>query len=105
MTIAAAPAVGHGRRVAAATRSSAAATFTLGPVDLQIDWADRVAITGAERVRQDDAAGRAARPDAAGRRRSGARSGVVVGEIDQARGLFLGRGAAGAGVRRRGAGD
>ncbi len=31
-------------------------TFTLGPVTLQIDWADRVAITGAQRRGQVDAA-------------------------------------------------
>jgi ATPase subunit of ABC transporter with duplicated ATPase domains len=64
--------------------------FTLGPVDLQIDWADRVAITGANgsgkstllaamlgRVTLD-----------AGEATLG--PGVVVGEIDQARALFLG---------------
>ena len=69
--------------------------FTLGPVDLQIDWADRVAITGRERLGQVHAAGGAAGPGAA--RRRGRRSlgpGVVVGEVDQARGLFLGDGAA-----------
>ncbi|HST64419.1 MAG TPA: ABC-F family ATP-binding cassette domain-containing protein [Mycobacteriales bacterium] len=64
--------------------------FTLGPVDLQIDWADRVAITGANgsgkstllaamlgRVTLDE-----------GDAMLG--PGVVVGEIDQARALFLG---------------
>ncbi|MEV0256901.1 ABC-F family ATP-binding cassette domain-containing protein [Streptomyces sp. NPDC050732] len=64
--------------------------FTLGPVTLQIDWADRVAITGAngsgkstllaallERVPLD--AGHAALG-----------SGVLVGEVDQARALFHG---------------
>jgi ATPase subunit of ABC transporter with duplicated ATPase domains len=64
--------------------------FTLGPVDLQIDWADRVAITGANgsgkttllgallgRIPLDD--GHAA-----------VGPGVVVGEVDQARDLFLG---------------
>jgi ATPase subunit of ABC transporter with duplicated ATPase domains len=64
--------------------------FTLGPVDLQVDWADRVAITGANgsgkstllaallgRLPLDD--GYAALGP-----------GVVVGEVDQARGLFLG---------------
>lgn len=64
--------------------------FRLGPVDLQIDWADRVAITG---------------PNGAGKSTllaamlgrlsltSGSSSlgpGVVVGEIDQARSLFTG---------------
>jgi ATPase subunit of ABC transporter with duplicated ATPase domains len=64
--------------------------FTLGPVDLQIDWADRVAITG---------------PNGAGKTTllrvllggippdQGSASlgpGVVVGEVDQARSLFTG---------------
>jgi ATPase subunit of ABC transporter with duplicated ATPase domains len=40
--------------------------FTLGPVDLQIDWADRVGITGANGVRQVDIARGAAGPPAAG---------------------------------------
>ncbi|WP_410614849.1 ABC-F family ATP-binding cassette domain-containing protein [Amycolatopsis sp. lyj-109] len=64
--------------------------FTLGPVDLQIDWADKVAITGANgsgkstllaallgRVELSEG-GAALGP------------GVVVGEVDQARRLFLG---------------
>ena len=64
--------------------------FTLGPVDLQIDWADRVAITGANgsgkstllaamlgRVTLDEGTATLG-------------PGVVVGEIDQARALFLG---------------
>ncbi|GAB3742766.1 ABC-F family ATP-binding cassette domain-containing protein [Amycolatopsis oliviviridis] len=64
--------------------------FTLGPVDLQIDWADKVAITGANgagkstllaallgRVQVDEGA-------------ASLGSGVVVGEVDQARKLFLG---------------
>ncbi|MGH6654529.1 MAG: ABC-F family ATP-binding cassette domain-containing protein [Actinocrinis sp.] len=64
--------------------------FTLGPVDLEIGWAQRVAITGANGSGKSTLLavllGRLA-PDA------GAASlgpGVVVGEIDQARGLFLG---------------
>ncbi|MFC0434735.1 ABC-F family ATP-binding cassette domain-containing protein [Kutzneria buriramensis] len=64
--------------------------FALGPVDLQIDWADKVAITGANgagkstllaallgRVELDE--GNAALGH-----------GVVVGEVDQARQLFYG---------------
>ncbi|MFC5661787.1 ABC-F family ATP-binding cassette domain-containing protein [Kitasatospora misakiensis] len=64
--------------------------FVLGPVDLQIDWADRVAITGA------NGAGKSTLLAALlGRLEldSGSAvlgSGVVVGEVDQARGLFLG---------------
>ncbi|MFF1867748.1 ABC-F family ATP-binding cassette domain-containing protein [Streptomyces sp. CB03911] len=64
--------------------------FAFGPVDLQIDWADRVAITGA------NGAGKSTLLAAllgrleldAGSASLG--SGVVVGEVDQARGLFLG---------------
>ncbi|HYJ74181.1 MAG TPA: ABC-F family ATP-binding cassette domain-containing protein [Kineosporiaceae bacterium] len=64
--------------------------FTLGPVDLQVDWADRVAITG------PNGAGKTTllrvllghlAPD------EGTASlgpGVVVGEVDQARSLFTG---------------
>jgi len=64
--------------------------FTLGPVDLQVDWADRVTITGPNgsgkstllavllgRLRPDE--GTAALGP-----------GVVVGEVDQARSLFTG---------------
>ncbi|KPI06182.1 ABC transporter related protein [Actinobacteria bacterium OV450] len=64
--------------------------FTFGPATLQIDWADRVAITGANGAGKSTLLavllGRLA-PD------SGAAtlgSGVLVGEVDQARGLFLG---------------
>ncbi|GAA2645716.1 ABC-F family ATP-binding cassette domain-containing protein [Streptomyces lunalinharesii] len=92
MEIAVAPRAGA---VVATLRQAAVrrGDFSLGPVDLQIDWADRVAITG---------------PNGAGKSTllaallgrlpldSGAASlgpGVVVGEIDQARGqLFRGSG-------------
>ena len=64
--------------------------FTLGPVDLQIEWADRVAITGPNGSGKSTLLavllGRLA-PD------EGAASlgpAVVVGEIDQARSLFDG---------------
>lgn len=64
--------------------------FRLGPVDLQIDWADRVAITGANGAGKSTLLaallGRAEL--ASGYATLG--SGVVVGEVDQARGLFLG---------------
>ncbi|MEC3976264.1 ABC-F family ATP-binding cassette domain-containing protein [Amycolatopsis sp. H20-H5] len=64
--------------------------FTLGPVDLQIDWADKVAITGVNGAGKStllaallgripvDEGGAVLGP------------GVVVGEVDQARDLFLG---------------
>jgi len=64
--------------------------FTLGPVDLQIDWADRVAITGPNGSGKSTLLavllGRLT-PD------EGAASlgpSVIVGEIDQARSLFAG---------------
>ncbi|MFB8238311.1 ABC-F family ATP-binding cassette domain-containing protein [Kitasatospora purpeofusca] len=89
MEIAAAPRSGS---VVATLRGATArrGDFVLGPVDLQIDWADRVAITGA------NGAGKSTLLAALlGRLEldSGSAalgSGVVVGEVDQARGLFLG---------------
>ncbi|WP_439677386.1 ABC-F family ATP-binding cassette domain-containing protein [Embleya sp. MST-111070] len=64
--------------------------FTLGPVTLQIDWADRVAITGANGAGKSTLlAALLGRTElTAGQGSLG--SGVVVGEVDQARGLFLG---------------
>ncbi|MFJ6700034.1 ABC-F family ATP-binding cassette domain-containing protein [Streptomyces sp. NPDC091272] len=64
--------------------------FTLGPVTLQIDWADRVAITGANGTGKSTllAALLGRVPLDAGRQALG--SGVVTGEIDQARALFHG---------------
>jgi ATPase subunit of ABC transporter with duplicated ATPase domains len=89
MEIAAAPRAGA---IVAALRGATVSRgeFTLGPVDLQIDWADRVAITGA------NGAGKSTLLAAllgrleldAGHASLG--PGVVIGEIDQARGLFLG---------------
>jgi ATPase subunit of ABC transporter with duplicated ATPase domains len=89
MTIAAAPRAGA---VVATLRGAVVrrGPFTLGPVDLQIGWGERVAITGANgagkstllaallgRVPLDDGDG-ALGPS------------VRIGEIDQARGRFLG---------------
>ncbi|MCY1145092.1 ABC-F family ATP-binding cassette domain-containing protein [Actinoplanes sp. Pm04-4] len=64
--------------------------FTLGPVTLQIDWADRVAITGSNGSGKSTLLGALLGriPLSEGVEHLG--SGVVVGEIDQARGLFLG---------------
>jgi ATPase subunit of ABC transporter with duplicated ATPase domains len=64
--------------------------FALGPVTLQIDWADRVAITGANGSGKSTllAALLGRIPLDEGDRHLG--PGVVVGEVDQARGLFLG---------------
>ncbi len=62
--------------------------FTLGPVTVQVDWADRVAITGANGAGKTTLLqvllGRLA-PDSG---EAGPGSGVVVGEIDQARAVL-----------------
>ncbi len=91
-------------QIAAAPRSGsvvatlAAATvrrddFVLGPVDLQVDWADRIVITGANGSGKSTLLalllGRLA-PDSGS---ASLGSGVLVGEVDQARGLFRGDGA------------
>jgi ATPase subunit of ABC transporter with duplicated ATPase domains len=64
--------------------------FTLGPVDLQIDWADRVAVTGpngsGKTTLLSALLGRI--PLDEGHVMLG--GSVVVGEVDQARGKFLG---------------
>ncbi|MCF7552978.1 ABC-F family ATP-binding cassette domain-containing protein [Pseudonocardia sp. WMMC193] len=89
MTIAAAP-----RSGAVAARLDGAVvqrgSFTLGPVTAQVDWADRVIITGANGSGKSTLLGALLGriPVAAGS--AGLGSGVVVGEVDQARGLFLG---------------
>jgi ATPase subunit of ABC transporter with duplicated ATPase domains len=64
--------------------------FTFGPVSLQIDWADRVAITGANGSGKSTllAAMLGRLPLDEGDATLG--PGVVVGEVDQARGLFHG---------------
>ncbi|TDC39466.1 ABC-F family ATP-binding cassette domain-containing protein [Micromonospora sp. KC213] len=89
MEIAAAPRAGT---VVAALRGAVVrrGDFTLGPVDLQIDWADRVAITGANGSGKTTllAALLGRLPLDSGHASLG--PGVVVGEVDQARGLFLG---------------
>ncbi|MEU7577232.1 ABC-F family ATP-binding cassette domain-containing protein [Streptomyces sp. NPDC041068] len=64
--------------------------FTLGPVTLQIDWADRVAITGANGAGKSTLLGALlgrVTPDAG---HAALGSGVLVGEVDQARALFHG---------------
>jgi ATPase subunit of ABC transporter with duplicated ATPase domains len=63
--------------------------FTLGPVDLQVDWADRIAITGANGSGKSTllAALLGRLPLDAGHASLG--PGVVVGEVDQARRLFV----------------
>ncbi|MDT4990533.1 MAG: hypothetical protein QOH97_425 [Actinoplanes sp.] len=89
MEIAAAPRAGA---VVASLRDAVVrrGAFALGPVTVQIDWADRVAITGSNGSGKSTllAALLGRLPLESGQARLG--SGVVVGEVDQARELFLG---------------
>ncbi|WP_033287824.1 ABC-F family ATP-binding cassette domain-containing protein [Amycolatopsis jejuensis] len=89
MEIAAAPRAGA---VVATLRGAVVrrGEFTLGPVDLQVDWADKVAITGANGAGKSTllAALLGRLPLDEGNAALG--PGVVVGEVDQARRLFLG---------------
>jgi ATPase subunit of ABC transporter with duplicated ATPase domains len=64
--------------------------FTLGPVDLQVDWADRVAITGANGAGKSTLLAAILGRVALEEGHASLGPGVVVGEIDQARGHFLG---------------
>jgi ATPase subunit of ABC transporter with duplicated ATPase domains len=64
--------------------------FTLGPVTLQIDWADRVAITGANGSGKTTLLGALLARTPLDEGSAALGPGVVVGEIDQARGLFVG---------------
>jgi ATPase subunit of ABC transporter with duplicated ATPase domains len=89
MEIAAAPRSGT---VVATTREAVVhrGGFTLGPVTLQLDFGDRVAVTGPNGAGKstllDLLLGRLT-PDSGS---AALGSGVEVGEVDQARGLFLG---------------
>jgi ATPase subunit of ABC transporter with duplicated ATPase domains len=88
MTIAAAPRAGA---VVATLRGAVARRggFTLGPVDLEIGWGDRVAVTGPNGGGKSTLLGALLGrvPLETGNAALG--PGVVVGEIDQARGLFV----------------
>ena len=64
--------------------------FTLGPVDLQIDWADRVAITGGNGSGKTTLLAALLGRIALDEGHVALGPGVVVGEVDQARDLFLG---------------
>jgi ATPase subunit of ABC transporter with duplicated ATPase domains len=89
MTIAAAPRAGA---VVAALRGAVVrrGDFTLGPVNLQIDWADRVAITGANGSGKSTLLGAMLGQIPLDEGTASLGPGVLVGEVDQARGLFLG---------------
>ncbi|MEU0183139.1 ABC-F family ATP-binding cassette domain-containing protein [Streptomyces sp. NPDC006207] len=90
MEIAAAPRAGAVVATLRGAEVHRGSGFTLGPVDLQVDWADRVAITGANGSGKSTllAALLGRVPLDAGAAHLG--PGVVVGEVDQARRLFLG---------------
>ncbi|MER6995519.1 ABC-F family ATP-binding cassette domain-containing protein [Streptomyces sp. NPDC000410] len=64
--------------------------FRFGPVSLQIDWADRVAITGANGSGKSTLLAALLGRLPLDRGHTSLGSGVVVGEVDQARGLFHG---------------
>jgi ATPase subunit of ABC transporter with duplicated ATPase domains len=90
LEIAAAPRSGS---VAAVMRAAVVdrGPFRLGPVSLQIDWADRVAVTGPNGAGKstliDALLGRV--PLTSGQASLG--TGIMIGEIDQARSLFRGQ--------------
>jgi ATPase subunit of ABC transporter with duplicated ATPase domains len=65
--------------------------FTLGPVDLQLDWADRVAVTGPNGSGKTTLLAALLGRTALDEGTASLGPGVVVGEVDQARGLFLGQ--------------
>jgi ATPase subunit of ABC transporter with duplicated ATPase domains len=89
MTIAAAPRSG----TVVASLSGAVVrrgSFTLGPVDARVDWADRVVITGANGAGKTTLLGALLGRIPLDAGSGGPGASVRVGEIDQARGLFLG---------------
>ena len=89
MEIAAAPRAGT---IVASMRGAVVrrGAFTLGPVDLQIDWADRVAITGANGSGKTTLLGALLGRIPLDEGHAALGASVIVGEVDQARGLFLG---------------
>ncbi|MCE0762677.1 ATP-binding cassette domain-containing protein [Pseudonocardia kujensis] len=64
--------------------------FVLGPVTAQVDWADRVIVTGANGAGKSTLLGALLGRIPVDEGSAGLGAGVTVGEIDQARGLFLG---------------
>ena len=89
MTIAAAPR--SGSVVASASHAVVRrGGFTLGPVDAQVDWADRVVITGANGSGKTTLLGMLLGTVPVDEGTAGLGASVRLGEVDQARGLFLG---------------
>jgi ATPase subunit of ABC transporter with duplicated ATPase domains len=89
MTIAAAPRSG----TVVASLSGAVVhrgAFTLGPVDARVDWADRVVVTGANGAGKTTLLGALLGRIPLDEGSGGLGPSVRVGEVDQARGLFLG---------------
>ncbi|GAB3174261.1 ABC-F family ATP-binding cassette domain-containing protein [Streptomyces incanus] len=64
--------------------------FVLGPVTLQIDWADRVAVTGANGAGKSTLLGALLGRVLLDAGHAALGSGVLLGEVDQARALFHG---------------
>ncbi|MFC9892356.1 ABC-F family ATP-binding cassette domain-containing protein [Nocardia sp. NPDC127579] len=92
MEIAAAPRSG----AVVATLSRAMVTrgdFTLGPVTTQVDWADRIVLTGANGSGKSTLLGLLLGKIQPDNGTATLGSGVAIGEVDQARGLFNGNGA------------
>ncbi|MFI6789899.1 ABC-F family ATP-binding cassette domain-containing protein [Nonomuraea sp. NPDC050383] len=89
MEIAAAPRAGA---VVATMRGAMVrrGTFTLGPVDLEVGWAERIAITGANGSGKTTLLGAMLGRIPLDEGNAALGPGVVVGEVDQARGLFEG---------------
>jgi ATPase subunit of ABC transporter with duplicated ATPase domains len=89
MQIAAAPRAGA---IVASLREAVVrrGSFTLGPVSLQIDWADRVAITGRNGSGKTTLLGALLGRIPLDEGDASLGASVVLGEVDQARGLFLG---------------
>ena len=89
MTIAAAPRAGA---VVATLRGAVVrrGDFTLGPVDLQVDWGDRLAITGANGSGKSTLIGALLGRVPLDEGTASLGPSVRIGEIDQARGRFFG---------------
>ncbi|MFL6052675.1 MAG: ATP-binding cassette domain-containing protein [Actinoallomurus sp.] len=76
----------RGRWSRTATHNCAPSNLTLGAVDLQISWADRVAITGANGAGKSTLLAALLGRVALAEGHASLGPGVVVGEVDQARG-------------------